>query len=368
MTTKLRQSLYATLAAVAFIAIFTLTVNPVVKIVEPMKKSMVSGTVLESDCQCTANGQRFNCEYTKHLTKLGLLSDKNIVDLETQQLPDPAFVTAMSENHYGEGLTLIANFRKMWPQRKLYVYDLGLSKKSLDRIKAMCLIEVRQFPFDDYPPYVETLSEYRWKPLIIAQTLNEFGAIWYMDSSVRWKKDKLNVVYNEVTCRKDGTWKLGLNLFNNATTECRKSAYLLHSSSGHGVFPTTNPGVYIYIPTELEKLKSRNENHDAGFAFAVKTIDTVQILKWYVLCALEKNCMGPPHAQLTCSFGKNRFTEYAKCHRYDQSVINLLLSNANGYNSSNYVSSLGGDGAGIERDSNNSLTDKDFLCNGTKQS
>ncbi|KAK6738524.1 hypothetical protein RB195_020556 [Necator americanus] len=297
MTTKLRQSLYATLAAVAFIAIFTLTVNPVVKIVEPMKKSMVSGTVLESDCQCTANGdvyyfcyrlptntsvkgQRFNCEYTKHLTKLGLLSDKNIVDLETQQLPDPAFVTAMSENHYGEGLTLIANFRKMWPQRKLYVYDLGLSKKSLDRIKAMCLIEVRQFPFDDYPPYVETLSEYRWKPLIIAQTLNEFGAIWYMDSSVRWKKDKLNVVYNEVTCRKDGTWKLGLNLFNNATTECRKSAYLLHSSSGHGVFPTTNPGVYIYIPTELEKLKSRNENHDAGFAFAVKTIDTVQILKW----------------------------------------------------------------------------------------
>ncbi|EYB81708.1 hypothetical protein Y032_0375g225 [Ancylostoma ceylanicum] len=64
------------------------------------------------------------------------------------------------------------------------------------------MVEVREFPFDRYPPYVRRLKQYRWKPLLIAMALQEFGAVWYMDTSVRWKKDRREVVYNEITCRK----------------------------------------------------------------------------------------------------------------------------------------------------------------------
>lgn len=311
-------------------------------------------------------GQPFSCSNAMHLQRLGLLSKKNVLDMSRDELPRPMFVTAMSDNHYKEGLTLIANIRKFWPQQKVIVYDLGLSKQSVSELQGKCLVEVRSFPFGEYPDYVKKLDEFRWKPLVIAITLEEFGAIWYMDTSVRWKKDRLELVYDEIRCRKDHALPESWNFFENpnATLECGKSAYLLQSSSDHGVFPTTHPGVYEYIPTLLRYLKQRSsENHDAGFVFVVRTADAVNILKWYVLCALEKDCMAPPGARLACRFGDDRFAHYAECHRYDQSVINLLLANAYGYNAkNNYVSCLGKEGAIVNRTASGSLTPNDFLC------
>ncbi|KAL6735735.1 hypothetical protein Aduo_006148 [Ancylostoma duodenale] len=376
---KRKQSLYAVLAVIALL--FT-ALCAVVVIPHEAISTSVRITVPEAECQCALNGEqydfcyrlppkaevkgrRFDCEHINNLERLDLLSNKNALDFELQALPEPPFVTAMSDNHFKEGRTLIANIRKNFPRKKIYVYDLGLKGTSLDELKGMCELEVRRFSFDDYPPYVRNLGEYRWKPLIIAETLNEFGAVWYMDTSVRWKKDKLKEVHSQVTCQKKHPRAEDIDLTNNSTTLSKKSAYLLHSSSGHGVFSTTHPGVYTYIPTDVEMLKNKSENHDAGFAFVAKTTESMEILKWYVLCALEKNCMAPPGARLTCQFGSDRYTQFANCHRYDQSVINLLLSNAYGYNARNYVSSLGGDGAIIDRAANTKLTNKDFLCNGT---
>ncbi|EYC27043.1 hypothetical protein Y032_0009g486 [Ancylostoma ceylanicum] len=374
---KTRQSLYAVLAASALLFLCAIMAKP-----HEAVSTSARITVLETECQCALNGEqydfcyrlppeahvkgrRFDCEHTHSLERLDLLSDKNVLNFEHQALPEPPFVTAMTDNHFKEGLTLIANIRQIFPRKKIYVYDLGLQTPSLNQLKDMCELEVRRFPFDDYPPYVKNIGEYRWKPLIIAETLNEFGAVWYMDTSVRWKKDKLDEVHSQVTCQTDHPRREDNTLLNNSSILCKKSGYLLHSSSGHGVFPTTHPGVYTYIPTDVEMLKKKSENHDAGFVFVAKTIESIKILKWYVLCALEKNCMAPSGARLRCQFGSDRNTQYANCHRYDQSVINLLLSNAYGYNARNYVSSLGSDGAVIDRAADTKLTKKDFLCNAT---
>ncbi|CAJ0605694.1 unnamed protein product [Cylicocyclus nassatus] len=78
-------------------------------------------------------------------------------------------------------------------------------------------------------------------------------------------------------------------------------------------------GLYEYLPTNTEELK-KNECYAAGFAFAVRTADTVQLMKWDVLCALEKDCMAPPGAKLKCSFEKDNYRKYANCHRFAQDL------------------------------------------------
>ncbi|VDM65277.1 unnamed protein product [Strongylus vulgaris] len=203
------------------------------------------------------------------------------------------------------------------------VYDLGLSMESANNIKGKCLVELRRFPFEEYPSYVGNLKEYRWKSLVMAMALKEFGAIWYMDSSVRWLEDSRQMVYKEVMCR-----------------------------------------LYSYLPTDIEALKTER-CYDAAFAFIAKTVEASELMRWYVLCALEKDCMGPPEAQLACSFAKDKLRIYANCHRYDQSVINILLANAYDYKANNYVVRIirnGRESVVLHRYPENNLTASNFSC------
>ncbi|VDK51673.1 unnamed protein product [Anisakis simplex] len=59
----------------------------------------------------------------------------------------------------------------------------------------------------------------------------------------------------------------------------------------------------------------------------------------YVLCALEEECMGGNY-NLQCSFDADRYGSYANCHRYDQSIINILLANQYFYDAHYYASEI----------------------------
>ncbi|KAK6737425.1 hypothetical protein RB195_019867 [Necator americanus] len=271
----------------------------------------------------SVTGKRFSCEYAAILGDFDLLSGDTALDMAVEGLLPPAYVVPMSENHYLEGLTLIANVRSLWPTQKILVYDLGLEKTSAKQLSEKCLVELRKFPFDKFPYYVKNLREYRWKPLLIAMLLKEFGALWYMDASVRWKKDRRETVYKEITCR-------------------RKT------------------GAYIYLPSDPEAIKT-TKCCAATFAFAVRTADTMELMKWNVLCALEKNCMAPRHSKIPCHFTKDRMKDYAYCHRFDQSVINILLGNSYGFDTKKYISSLGREAFDCHQKAI-PLSETDFSC------
>ncbi|CAJ0605677.1 unnamed protein product, partial [Cylicocyclus nassatus] len=98
--------------------------------------------IIRNDCACqhenviydfcyrlptntSIKGRRFDCKYIAHLQNLGLLSNQSTVDFQNHYMPAPRFVTAISENHFEEGLTLIANIRKIWKTEWIFVYDLG---------------------------------------------------------------------------------------------------------------------------------------------------------------------------------------------------------------------------------------------------
>ena len=59
-------------------------------------------------------------------------------------------------------------------------------------------------------------------------------------------------------------------------------------------------------------------------------------IRWWFLCALERDCIAPT-SDLYCNF-KRGFHRYVRCHRYDQSSLNILLANYFDYDETRYVS------------------------------
>ena len=61
------------------------------------------------------------------------------------------------------------------------------------------------------------------------------------------------------------------------------------------------------------------------------------VLHWAYLCSLTEKCIAPTD-DVDCEFPPgSSFNMYANCHRYDQAMLNLLLSNWNEYNEDVYT-------------------------------
>ncbi|VDL64327.1 unnamed protein product [Nippostrongylus brasiliensis] len=105
-----------------------------------------------------------------------------------------------------------------------------------------------------------------------------------MDTSVRWKRDRLDFVHNQTRqCKKDKERKS--EVIRNSTgipTEdgtCKKSSILLSVYSHHGVFSTMHPDVYMFIPTRIERLL-KTHGYGAPMMYVVRTNVSIGILKW----------------------------------------------------------------------------------------
>ncbi|XP_071842193.1 uncharacterized protein [Apostichopus japonicus] len=116
------------------------------------------------------------------------------IDLD-ERIPDVdhiydklVIVTAFSQNHFMEAKGIIGTAQRQMPSKKIVVYDLGLNGETKKAVQSYCNVELRPFPFAKYPKFVSNLHVFSWKPIIIKTTLNEFGAIYWGDAAVRFKK------------------------------------------------------------------------------------------------------------------------------------------------------------------------------------
>ena len=58
------------------------------------------------------------------------------------------------------------------------------------------------------------------------------------------------------------------------------------------------------------------------------------LLRWAILCALNKDCIAPQGARKTCPPGTNKYQPHI-CHRYDQALMSILLANQYGVKEDN---------------------------------
>ena len=106
-------------------------------------------------------------------------------------------------------------------------------------------------------------------------------------------------------------------------------------NAGHSTFSTTHPGMYEYLPADEGPLKETWMLQSGAYA-AARTRELFEnVFFWAYLCALTEECMHPPGSiRQPCDFGHNsrigKNARYAGCHRFDQSVLNILLGNLYG--------------------------------------
>ena len=139
----------------------------------------------------------------------------------------------------------------------------------------------------------------------------------WMDASFRWIKNDLHPVYQLASSNG------GIVLF----------IYSLNVVTG-----TADPALYSYIPTYLPHLATVRLA-GTGAIFIRNTEDIFKnILHWWILCALDAQCIAPPNAKHACAPRDTKnLGKHMGCHRYDQSTLNVLLANYYQFNRSRYV-------------------------------
>ena len=94
--------------------------------------------------------------------------------------------------------------------------------------------------------------------------------------------------------------------------------------------------IFSYLPTEKERQK-QTEQWEANSFLVFNTHQVYwNVLHWAYLCSLTEKCIAPTD-EVRCNFVSGSFKRYAYCHRYDQAMLNLLVSNWNQYQERKYT-------------------------------
>ncbi|KAI0216007.1 hypothetical protein LSAT2_031934 [Lamellibrachia satsuma] len=211
--------------------------------------------------------------------------------LTPDKMADFVFVTAASSNHFAESVDAIAAIQTLMPEKKIYFFDIGLKANEIAKVKSWCSVTYRYFNMSTVPKFT---------------VLREHSALFWIDASFRLRGTDLSDAYR--VAKKNG----GFVIFNR---------------TGHSNFAVTHPDMYRYLATNTEAQK-KIEQSGGGMMLIYRTEKVFRdILWWYVMCAKEARCFVPNYTQF-CSFARHdRYTKFAKCHRFDQAAINLILSN-----------------------------------------
>ncbi|CEF62835.1 Protein of unknown function DUF1647 family-containing protein [Strongyloides ratti] len=267
--------------------------------------------------------KNFDVSLYKYLLELNFLKN-NYPDVSKEEKMHPVFLTSMSNKYISRGIGLIKSIQHFFPNSNIIVYDLGITKKNLKHLKRSCNVIYKKFNFKKYPKHVLDLKNYAFKAIVIAETLRDYKAIWYIDSSVSFTRSNLTDVYNAM--------------------ESKKSSYFLHSKAFHGIVRATASETFNYFPTNIKQIvEKRGLMYQAGLAYILRENETMKkIVKWYLLCSLEKDCIAPRHSKRVCDFLTSNKYGYNidDCHRFDQSIINIILWNTYEGNTTEYTSGI----------------------------
>lgn len=125
--------------------------------------------------------------------------------------------------------------------------------------------------------------------------------------------------------------------------------------ASHSCYAATAPAMYGYLPMPA-RAAANVTMRGANIVYVYRTRTVYDdVVRWWFLCALERRCIAPKHgSELQCRFhsGGNdggetgehidrSRSEWAGCHRFDQSALNILLANRFAFDDRKYFAPPG---------------------------
>lgn len=197
-----------------------------------------------------------------------------------------------------------------------------------------------------YPPHVtKNLKNYAWKILILFQELIHLdsiqsNSIWWLDASV-----------TVVSSRYETFLKFLKQATSSQSSSLDKSClYFLPGPTTHGLAYATCNKTLKFLPTRNLKKWQNSPNFHMEQATSMLLVKNEnfnclqQIMISAYFCALDKNCIDPMGSKLICrskNLSKNNWHPndacHSACHRFDQSIFNLLIGNFYDYDKTKYT-------------------------------
>jgi hypothetical protein len=222
----------------------------------------------------------------------------------------------------------------------MLVYDLDLSSSEQLRIKKMCNSSCILKPFkgDKYPAHLVNPKMKAYKPIIIQEVLNEYGAVIWIEPPNVFTSSKLDTFLNHSKQNGVLTWSLK-----------------------QPVSQITHPSMFKYFASKAEDF------------YFVHTLDTSQLILFntklvheelmlpWVKCALKEECIAPLGSKYYgCDFDRRPLFHYSGCHRYEMSAFSIITSLLFKFQNEKYTVEVGARNASA---SANTRVDAPFFAN-----
>ncbi|XP_067650237.1 uncharacterized protein [Haliotis asinina] len=217
-----------------------------------------------------------------------------------------AFVTAASADHFDESQEMIMTLDKyIFPflsNYSFYYYDMGLNKSQVKLLQQYGRAEIKRYPFDLLPDRFFYFKCYTWKPLVMQAHFDNAEYTMWLDASSRFDKGNPREMFDLL----------------------KETGVLMSPWPKYPFAQHCSKYMFSYFNTEPCHFSVYHESESGFIMLHNQPFTRRLVMDPWVSCAVDPNCMCHPGAKKLywCSFGTRK---YGKCHRYDQSAINLIL-------------------------------------------
>ncbi|KAL4221033.1 hypothetical protein ACF0H5_019295 [Mactra antiquata] len=222
----------------------------------------------------------------------------------------PVIVTAVSSADFWHVQSLIRQWNEeikpTFKTATFIIFDIGLYNKELELIKEYCKCEVRTFTVSAYPQHVADISTFAYRPIIIQTMIEEFGSVIWMNP---------NMLFTQASD------------LNQLKFRGKRDFFIWQPREFIGTIAYTSPKMFEYLKESRCCMVDAGLTDISTMVFYRSNITWSAIMKPWLLCALNKDCISPPKARYSGCF-EMRAPKTTGCHRYDQSALSIILERA----------------------------------------